>query len=602
MNVTDARAVYFTFVHARRRLRRSVAVCCGALALLVVPPVSLADAATTIASTQATQVIGAGLNSGKLATVNSVSCVSTTFCVAGGSYVALNPNGGSQGFVSLFNGSSWTDRSLTANESMTGMVQLSSSAVFSVSCVSTSFCVAGGTFFDTTGVEEPFVATYSGSTWTFSSLGQGGQGGSVQDVSCASSTFCVAVGEGPIVNGAPADVWTFNGASWTPTSVGAELGSSANLQLNLVKCLSSSFCVVAGRYVDGATLELYASVLQGGRWVGSSFAETTNVGSLSSLACVTTTFCVIGGQTVSDVAAAGGSAGMVATFNGKSWHVTDLTSALYLSEGFAEGYISSVSCPTVTFCMASGFYNDIDGSSNALVAQFNGATWTTTELAAELNQGYNAYAEVVNCPSTSSCVVGGYYGDGNLQTQLTQGNWHAFMSTYARGVWTDHGLWDGLASGYPPQVPAPAEPTYNVAAIACPAISMCVIGGSYRYASWNTNAMVTRVSFALNVDDTYRFPVNSATVSPAGLSALRTLASEIAEYGTKVVRVVGHSSKADNATLRIRLSLQRATAVAAALRSDLTALGDRTVTITAQGAGVSTVYGTVALNQNVIVS
>ena len=83
-----------------------------------------------------TEVAGA-LNVGGAGDILSVSCSSVFSCVAGGTY--LESISKSQAFASVFNGTTWTDTEV-AGDLNTGTY----ASVNSVSCASATFCVAGG--------------------------------------------------------------------------------------------------------------------------------------------------------------------------------------------------------------------------------------------------------------------------------------------------------------------------------------------------------------------------------------------------------------------------------------------------------------------------
>ena len=65
--------------------------------------------------------------------------------------------------------------------------------VLSSSCTSASFCVAGGYFTDGSG-QQAVVSTYNGSSWTDSTIAGAlnVSVASVKSVSCTSVSFCVA--------------------------------------------------------------------------------------------------------------------------------------------------------------------------------------------------------------------------------------------------------------------------------------------------------------------------------------------------------------------------------------------------------------------------
>ena len=218
--------------------------------------------------------------------LTSVSCVSSSFCVA------VDNNGDS--FV--YNGISWSG----------GVIDLGGS-LSSVSCVSSSFCVAvdwGGD-----------ALIYNGTSWSSSVIDAGG---AVSSVSCVSRSFCIAVDQ----NNSAALL--YNGISWF--SIVIDPGHV----LNSVSCVSTSFCVA----VDGRG----AAVVYNGINLSVSVIDThlhTN-----SVSCASRSFCV---------AVDGSGNGIVD--DGTGWSSSDIDTS---------NALSSVSCPTSSFCAA------VDGVGNVL--------------------------------------------------------------------------------------------------------------------------------------------------------------------------------------------------------------------------------------------
>jgi hypothetical protein len=98
--------------------------------------------------------------------MTSVSCPSTTFCVAGDQI----------GQAVIFNGSSWSKPSPISD---------AGAFVASVSCTSATFCVAMDSFGG--------AATYNGSSWSKPVKLDSGLTNSQFSVSCPTATFCVAI-------------------------------------------------------------------------------------------------------------------------------------------------------------------------------------------------------------------------------------------------------------------------------------------------------------------------------------------------------------------------------------------------------------------------
>ena len=177
--------------NARHRLVRSFgSVVTAAVAVVAMVTVAApgAGASTTPTWTDA-QVAGA-LNTDGVAQINSVSCTSATSCVAGGSYIDSNSN--TQAFVSVLSGTTWTDTELAGALNAGG-----SASVNSVSCTSATSCVAGGSYFGSNHEPQPFVSVFNGTTWTDTEVAGALNTGTyalVNSVSCTSASSCVAGG------------------------------------------------------------------------------------------------------------------------------------------------------------------------------------------------------------------------------------------------------------------------------------------------------------------------------------------------------------------------------------------------------------------------
>ncbi len=135
--------------------------------------------------------VAGSLNVGGGAYVNSVRCTSSTSCVAGGGYT--DGSNHYQAFVSVYNGSTWGDHTVA------GALNVGNDAVVSsVSCASRTSCVVGGVYTDRNHLSRAFVSVYNGSTWTdqeAATLLNVGKVGEVNSVSCTSSGRCVAGGQ-----------------------------------------------------------------------------------------------------------------------------------------------------------------------------------------------------------------------------------------------------------------------------------------------------------------------------------------------------------------------------------------------------------------------
>jgi hypothetical protein len=169
--------------------------------------------------------------------LKGVSCTSETACTAVGSYVK---EGNTRTLALRWNGSEWSVQTTPNPE--TGEAQLNS-----VSCASSTFCMATGWNEGEPFAEHWNGSTWSiVSVPTPSPSVQTG----LNSVSCTSSTNCTAVGSYTPSSGANAKtlIERWNGTSWSIVGSPNASGEYRNM-LTSVSCTSSNACIAVGRYV-----------------------------------------------------------------------------------------------------------------------------------------------------------------------------------------------------------------------------------------------------------------------------------------------------------------------------------------------------------------
>jgi hypothetical protein len=258
------------------------------------------------------------------AVLDSVSCASSTFCVASGYYSTAAGQGDDIPLAEVWNGSTWRS----------SRPEMPSSAVLAVadavSCPSTTYCVVGGIYLASNGVQA-WADSFDGAHWKALSLPQpqGSTPGEwfdeVSGVSCSSVTSCAIVGTylGFSVSGgtAPSSTGfaeTLNDGAWTVAAVRA---SGKNSELNEVDCLSSTFCVATGgigSYIGPLDGEGDVALWNGSTWTPTAINPGTNIGSqLVGIDCAGTSYCVAVGARGKFSTLDG--AATSAFYNGTSW-------------------------------------------------------------------------------------------------------------------------------------------------------------------------------------------------------------------------------------------------------------------------------------------
>ncbi|HET8955677.1 MAG TPA: S8 family serine peptidase [Solirubrobacterales bacterium] len=219
-----------------------------------------------------------------------------------------------------------------------------------VSCTSSSACTVVGRY-KAAGTDKPYVARWNGTAWALQSAPSPAEGTATEamlSVSCASSTYCVAVGTA--AKRPFAERW--NGSEWAIQTVPNPSGAT-EASLKGVSCTSSSACMAVG-YFKGASgpFKALSERWDGGSWTALSHPAPSKEGSveLRSVACVSAASCLaVGGlddmpllpkweQTVAQ------------SWNGVSWTVQSPLNV----EGKAVSSFSGVACSAATACTAVG--------------------------------------------------------------------------------------------------------------------------------------------------------------------------------------------------------------------------------------------------------
>lgn len=209
--------------------------------------------------------------------VNAVSCPTSTFCLA------VDRSGA----VSQFNGSTWS-----TPQTIDGTTSLNA-----VSCPSTTFCVV-------TDALGKYILMNAGSWGPPTPFAQ--QNSPVmQSVSCASSSFCLAVGY--TANFAPIDYYYYDGV-WSPDTV--VFSPSDTNPLNSVSCTSELVCLATDLGGGAMTFTFSSTPTPTLSHPSTPTPIDASVKGFvaDSIACVAANSCVVGSKT-----------NQISVFNGTSW-------------------------------------------------------------------------------------------------------------------------------------------------------------------------------------------------------------------------------------------------------------------------------------------
>jgi hypothetical protein len=316
------------------------------------------------------------------AQTGSVSCVTSVFCVAVngiGSEVDSVNSGGA--YAELWNGATWSAMTMPT------VPAPSSTTLFSVSCVTTSFCVAVG---QVTG-PEPIVEQWNGSAWSVATTSLGEATGFL-GVSCTSVTFCEAVGFTVGDGLGPAIAAQWNGSTWSPQSISLPSGDEG-AELVGTSCTTPSVCMAVGFQSLQSSGELPLAY----SWNGTSWTETTSISNLGlsylySVSCAGLTFCAASAYQP-------GQDNEVAIWNGSSWSLAPNVP----TPSTGDSSLYGISCFSPTSCTAVGTTGD-----SGEVLTWNGQSWTqVTNAPAGATGSTRTYLFGVDCLTNWTCVAAG---------------------------------------------------------------------------------------------------------------------------------------------------------------------------------------------------
>jgi hypothetical protein len=315
-----------------------------------------------------------------------------------------------------------------------------------ISCASPTACLAVGLNFDSSGhPTTPAAESLHGTAWRPVAVKEpkGAADTMLTGVSCKSTTYCLAVGTWDDKGGSthPA-AWTWNGTALTPVAPPPMPSRSfLNDVLSAVSCVAVKSCVVIGSASGpSSTLQLVWT------WNGKSWARKavtlpgTSDGQLTAAHCFSLTSCVVGGITTPATGNTNAESLLLASWNGKAFTPQQVGA---LSLRFPS--ITGVSCSSPSHCAAVGVNTtgtSLSSPMSAFAEVWNGATWTATKW---LGPKGSKMADLfgVSCTSATSCVAVGAAGS----EQVT----HAAALSFNGSRWSvvtvpraGAGLWAGF--------------------------------------------------------------------------------------------------------------------------------------------------------------
>jgi hypothetical protein len=359
-----------------------------------------------------------------------------------------------------------------------------------VSCPSATACVAVGEYTDSAGFDQPVVDTLSGGTWTSAEGALPGDAATdstvvhpfayLYSVSCTSSTSCVAVGAYRNTSGDNAAfIATLSGTTWSaqPAPLPANAGTFGSL-LTTVSCSSATLCAGGGYYRDNTSGEPFNGLLvtlANGVWTGIAAPQPAGAGNdadghqssfTSGVACPSAASCVATGGYED---ASGDTRPLLDTWNGSGW--TGLQAPVPADASSTPGFeqLVSVSCGSPTSCVTVGFYQDAGMKDWGLIDTLSNGTWSALKAPQPANSdASNQSVQLfeLSCPTPSFCLtVGTYVATGDTTT--------AFVDMLSAGTWTSR------STPLPGNVTTTGSIVSQGRVVACNSPVACTLGGPY---------------------------------------------------------------------------------------------------------------------------
>ena len=301
------------------------------------------------------------------------------------------------------------------------------SALNAVSCPSATACTAVGSE-QIGGVYRPLVEQWNGTTWSSSvaPLPAGATGAILNGVSCVSSSACVAVGTWHDASGTFTLAESWDGTVWTVQTTQNIAG--ATTVLHGVSCTSSSACVAVGTASGPAQHFAISEVWDGTAWKPQPVPKPSPYGpyatSLASVSCTSASSCTaVGGN---------GSGPFAAQWNGTSWSLqTPLTPV-----GATAAALNAIACTPGGTCMAVGSSTSSTGTG-ALAESLAGLRWAIHTVPTPTNTK-SPVLNGVWCFAASSCaavgsIVNPTYGLKPLVESWSARAWHKVPSPNPAG-------------------------------------------------------------------------------------------------------------------------------------------------------------------------
>jgi hypothetical protein len=266
-----------------------------------------------------------------------------------------------------------------------------------ISCAAANICEGLGIDSSTTPV-TPLAFSYANGVWSWKTLT--GEAADLTDLSCPTSTYCGAIGltsSEDVVSGSLTD------GTWSAAIRGFEAVSS----VYNISCPSANYCASIGE-TSGTTGEdnLMIQAVN-----GVVTEHTAPSGFFYGMACPATSRCFVAGNSTSGTEA-------VWSFKSGVWSSMPQPT-LRIPPPNEPSYLTSISCATVSQCVAVGSWNPSDGADLNLVETLDNGVWVKNPSQTIGTQSTSP--NVVSCTGSFCLAVGDYVGPSGLEKPMLMG-------------------------------------------------------------------------------------------------------------------------------------------------------------------------------------
>jgi Protein kinase domain len=358
--------------------------------------------------------------------LSDVACSSTRDCTVIGVYTTTRTLNGValQGTViETRSGGGWA----ASAPSLSGGQSQSEPSLLAVTCPGQGPCLGVG------AGREPEAGVLAGSTWSPAALplpaGASHDTQPVLDtVSCPALRNCVAAGsywnQGSGYQGL---VETESGGTWTaatpplPSDAAPATSVATSPSLYEIACPAADNCIAVGSYTSpGGKTEGLIESLSDRSWTAAvaqlpaDAATGSQRAALTAIACPAPGTCVaVGGYLNRN----GERQDLIDTLSAGRW--TSATAPVPADATTAKnqpGGLSAIACPSVSTCIAAGFYTVRNGTSPGLFDTLSNGRWTAARAplppgAAVADQG--VALDTIACLTVDNCVAAGFYATQN---------------------------------------------------------------------------------------------------------------------------------------------------------------------------------------------